>query len=111
MKPWEMLEQWICNILKALDDSIKRTPGSGNGFKKGDVCCKTNIGLHVEAKCYQKKNVWNVDWLKKCEEEIPLHSDKIAIVVTENNKKEKHVHIDAEDFFNLYIEYWELKNG
>ena len=110
MKPWEMLEQYICGELKVIDPSIKRSPGSGNGFKKGDVCCKTNIGLHLEAKQRNKLNVWESKWLTKCESEIPLHSKKMAIVVTENNKKEKHVHLSADDFFNMYIEYWRLKN-
>jgi len=102
MKEWQKLEYWICDQLKELDPYISRTPGSGNGNCKGDIKFSENIGLHIECKCYNKKNVWNIDWLIKCEEEIPLHSDKIAIVVSENKEGKKVVHLDAEDFFRIF---------
>ncbi|MHA1789186.1 MAG: hypothetical protein ACTSXT_08160 [Candidatus Helarchaeota archaeon] len=107
MKQWFKLQEWVADILREISPHARSTKGSGNSTEKGDI--KLNCGLHVECKCYQKKNVWNIDWLKKCEEEIPLHSDKIAIVVTENKENEKIVHLDAEDFFTLYNEYWRLK--
>jgi len=110
MKDWEKLEAWICEQLKELDPSIRRTPGSGNGNISGDVCGLKNIGLHCEAKCYKKKNVWNIDWLIKCEEEIPLHSKKRAIVVTENKDGKKVVHLDAEDFFDMYKDAYYYRN-
>lgn len=110
MKDWEKFEEWCCDQLKELDPSIRRTPGSGNGNISGDLCGQTNFGLHVECKCYNKKNVWNIDWLTKCAEEIPLHSEKVAIVVTENKNNQKIVHLDAEDFFTMYKELWEYKN-
>ena len=102
MKDWEKLESWCCEQLEELDKFVCRTPGSGNGNCKGDLKFSKNIGLHIECKCYKKKNVWNIDWLKKCNGEIPLHSDKIAIVVSENKDGKKVVHLDAEDFFNIY---------
>jgi len=102
VKKWMLLEEWVCEQLKDLDPSTMRTPGSGNGNKKGDICSKSNTGLHIECKCYQKKNVWNIDWLTKCEAEIALHSKKRAIVVTENRDGKKIVHLEAEDFFEIY---------
>lgn len=111
MEKWEQLEQYICEQLKEIDPTIRRTPGSGNGNKSGDVCCMTNIGLHLEAKQRNKKNVWDRNWLKKCSSEIALHSLKIPVVVTENIDSEKIVHLYAEDFFNLYKRLWKLENG
>lgn len=105
---WFLLQEWVADMLRELDPYGRSTKGSGNSTEKGDV--KLACGLHVECKCYQKKNVWDVEWIKKANEEIPLHSNKIAIVVTENEKEERHVHLNADDFFNLYIEFWKLKN-
>ena len=102
MKKWEQLEQWICEQLRELDPYIKRTPGSGNGGSKGDIKFSTNLGLHIEAKYRNIKSVYNENWLEKTENEIPLHSEKIAIVVTENKDGKKRVHLDAEDFFRVY---------
>ena len=110
MKEWEQLEQYICEELKEIDPYIKRTPGSGNGSKKGDIYFSSNCGLHIEAKQRNKKNVWDIDWLTKCAEEIPLHSKKTPIVVSENRDGKKIVHLDAEDFFELYKDYWRMKN-
>jgi hypothetical protein len=110
MEKWEQLEQYICDQLKEIDPTIRRTPGSGNGHRKGDVTCQTNVGLHLEAKQREMKNVWQKKWLAKCASEIPLHVDKIPIVVTQDEKEERVVHLKAEDFFNLYINYWRLKN-
>ena len=110
-KKWFQLQEWVASMLNEIDSRGRSTKGSGNSTEKGDVYFSTSVGLHLECKCYQKKNVWDVDWLKKCSQEIPLHSKKIPIVVTENNKEEKHVHLSAEDFFNMYVEYWRLKNG
>jgi hypothetical protein len=97
---WKQLELWICEQFKELDIYAKRTPGSGNKGRKGDIF--NSLNLNVEAKCYQKKNVWDVKWLEKCESEIPLHSDKIAIVVTENKDGKKHVHLTFDDFWTIY---------
>jgi len=38
----------------------------------------------------------------KCQEEVPLHSDKIAIVITENKDKKRMVHLSLEDFWEIY---------
>lgn len=111
MEKWEQLEQWICEQLKEIDTTIRRTPGSGNGCRKGDCTCQTNIGLHIEAKQREMKNVWQKKWLKKCSEEIALHSKKIPIVVTQDEKDERVVHLKAEDFFNLYKRLWKYENG
>lgn len=105
MKKWEQLEQWICEQLEDFDPYIKRTPGSGNKGCKGDIKFSTNLGLGIEAKFRNTKSVFKQEWIDKCSEEIPLHSKKIPIIVTENKEGKKIVHLKAEDFFNLYKKY------
>lgn len=99
-KDWEKLEEWICSELKELDPYIRRTKASGSQGEKGDI--KNNLKLNVEAKCYKTKSPFKQEWLDKCISEIPLHSDKIAIVVTENKDKNKVVHLAWQDFFEIF---------
>lgn len=100
-KKWQKLEDAILQDVREIDKYAQNSPGSGNQGIKGDIYT-TNLGLNIECKCYQKKNVWEVEWLNKCEEEIPLHSDRTAIVVTENNEGKRHVHLTWDDFWSLY---------
>jgi hypothetical protein len=104
---WYQLQEFVAKHLQELDANARSTKASGACGEKGDV--KNNLGLAIECKCYQKKNVWDVDWLTKCESEVPLHSDKIAIVITENKDKKKHVHLTFEDFWAIYKEYLKRK--
>jgi len=102
MKKWQQLEEWICEKLKELDPYIRRTKGSGNKGEKGDLKFSTNLGLHIEAKYRDLLSVYNQRWLEKCEEEIPLHVNKIAVVITENKEGKRVAHLDAEDFIELF---------
>lgn len=111
IKQWQQLEQWICEKLKPIDPFIKRTPGSGNGNCKGDIYFRTNVGLHIEAKWRNIKNVFNLDWLNKCSEEIPLHSDKIPLLITENKDGKKLAILNADDFIDIYVELHNLRNN
>lgn len=97
---WYKLQEWVASQLNEIDKNARSTKASGACGEKGDV--KNNVGLNIECKCYQKKNVWEVGWLEKCEEEIPLHSDKTAIVVTENKDGKRHVHLTFDDFWRIY---------
>lgn len=111
MEPWQQLETWICSQLQELDPYIKRSPGSGNKSCKGDIKFSTNIGLHLEAKWRNLKSVFNQEWLNKCASEIPLHTQKIPVVITEDKNGKRVAHLEAVDFFNLYNEYYKLKLG
>ena len=102
MKKWQQLEEWICLQLKNIDPYVRRTKGSGNQGEKGDLKFSTNIGLHIEAKQRNLLSVYNQRWLDKCNEEIPLHVNKIALLITENKEGKKVAHLNAEDFFNLF---------
>jgi len=103
IEKWKALEHWICQQLKILDPYIKRTPGSGNGACKGDVKMSTNLGLHLEAKYRNQKSPYNQSWLDKTQAEIPLHVNKVAVVITENKEGKKVAHLDAEEFFKMFI--------
>lgn len=104
---WYKFQEWIAEYFKELDPNARCSKASGARGEAGDVT--NSIGINCEAKCYNKKNVWDVDWLTKCEEEIPLHSNKLAIVVTENKDGQKHVHLKFEDFWKIYKEWYQAK--
>ena len=97
---WEQLEEFICQELRELDPYIRRTKGSGNSGEKSDI--KTVCGLAIECKQRNTKSPFKQEWLDKVNEEIPLHSDKIGIVVTENKDKDKVVHLVWQDFLEIY---------
>jgi len=97
---WYKFQEWIAKEFQEFDPYARSTKASGARGEKGDV--KNNLGLNVEAKCYKTKSPYNQKWLDKCNSEIPLHSDNIAIVVTENKDKDKVVHLMWEDFWTIY---------
>ncbi|MHA2013319.1 MAG: hypothetical protein ACTSWG_13195 [Candidatus Helarchaeota archaeon] len=100
-KEWEQFEEFICEELKEFDPYIRRTKGSGNKGEKGDLKFSTNLGLHIECKKRNTKSPFKQEWLDKVNEEIPFHSNKIGIVITENKNKDKIVHLGWRDFFEL----------
>jgi len=99
-KDWEQLEEYVLEFVKELDEYAKRTPGSGNKGRKGDIC--TTLPLHMECKQRSQKSVYNIDWYTKTQEEIPLHADKIAVLITQNENKKRMVHLSFEDFWDLF---------
>lgn len=111
-KSWQKLEDYIASRLKEIDSRCRPSKASGgNCSESGDIFFSKNVGLHLEAKDRDLKSVYNEEWLTKCESEIPLHGNKIAVLVTRNNEGKMRVHLDADDFLNLYIDYYKLKNG
>lgn len=99
-KDWQMLEDFVVQKLKEIDHSAHTTKASGGSTIKGDI--SNNINLHIECKQRNIKSVYNQDWYEKCQTEVPLHSDKIAIIITENKDKERMVHLSFEDFWEIY---------
>ncbi len=82
--------------MKQIDPYATHTKAS----RYGDLKVK---GLHIECKDYNKKSVYNEDWMKKCIEEVPLHSDKIPLLITRNKDKKIRVHMDFQDFLDMCI--------
>lgn len=99
---WYKLQEFIAKELQELDPHARSTKGSGSQGEKGDI--KNNLGLNIECKCYKIESPFQQKWLNKCVSEIPLHSNKIGIVVTENKNKDKVVHLTWKDFWKIYKE-------
>ena len=97
---WFKLQEWVASQLKEFDLYARSTKQSGAGGESGDV--KNSLNLNIECKLRNLKTVFNQDWLTKCEEEIPLHSKKVALVITENKYGKKVAHLNAEDFFRIF---------
>ncbi len=110
-KSWQKLEDYIASRLKEIDSYCRASKASGgNCGESGDIYFSKDIGLHIECKERNMKSVYNEEWLAKCQSEIPLHSKKLALVITSNNEGKRRVHLDLDDFINFYLEYWKLKN-
>lgn len=99
-KDWEQLEELILEYVKEIDPYAKRCPGSGNKGRKGDIVTLINLGIEIKDR--NTKSPYDENWLAKCAEEIPLHSQKIPIVVTRNNQGKIRVHLDFNDFWEIY---------
>ena len=99
-KSWQKFEDLICEYIKELDPYVRPTKGSGNKGEKQDI--KTSLSLGLELKERNLKSVYNEDWLQKTIEEIPLHSQKIPVLVTRNKEGKIRVHMEWEDFWEIY---------
>ena len=109
-KDWIKLEEFILEYIKELDSYAKRCPGSGNKGRKGDLA--TNCGLAIECKDNQcLKNAYKETDMQKIIEEVPLHSKDIPILITRNKDKKIRVHLEWEDFWELYSELIHYRNG
>lgn len=105
---WQNFEDLICAKLKVIDPFIRASKGSGNSTESFDI--KTSCGLACECKDYNKESVYQEKWLQKLINEIPLHVNKLPVLFTRNKNSLIRCHLDGDDFINLYLEYWKLKN-
>lgn len=99
-KSWEEFEEFILSYIKEIDSYAKRSPGSGNKGRKGDIV--TNCGLKIELKERNTKAVYQEKWMQKIIDEVPLHSQDIPILITQNKDKKIRVHMTWEDFWEIY---------
>jgi len=100
-KDWIKLEELILQNIKEVDQYAKRTPGSGNKGRKGDL--STKCGLAIECKDNQSlKNAYKEVDMIKIIEEVPLHSQDVPILITRNQDKKIRVHMTFEDFWDIY---------
>lgn len=112
-KAWEQLEDYTAQRLKELDPYCRHSKASGgNCGENGDIYFSKNIGVHFEMKQRNtesvtiKKDVW-----EKLNSEIPLGVQKIPVLALENKDKKRWAVLDLDDFINIYIEWYKLKNG
>ena len=108
-KSWQNFEDLISEYIKELDPHARPTKGSGNKGESHDI--KTTCGLACELKERNLKSVYNEDWMQKNIEEVPLHSKDIPIVVTRNKENKIRVHMEWIDFWDLYVELYNLRKG
>jgi hypothetical protein len=108
-KKWYLFQEKIAELLSEIDPNARSTKASGGSTEKGDV--RNNVNLNIECKCYNTKSPYDDEWLVKAQQEIPLHSDKIAIVCTENKEGKFRVHLDGDDFFRMYNELYKYRQG
>lgn len=101
---WQQFENYLVEEFKAVDPNATHTKGSRYGDLKVE-------GLHIEAKDYNTKSVFKEEWMIKCIEEVPLHSDKIPLLITRNKEDKIRVHMNFNDFLTLYKELHALRNG
>ena len=104
-KDWQKFENFVAEELKEIAPYATHTKGS----RYGDL--KNVPGLHIECKAYNKKNVFQETHMKKCIEEVPLHSEKIPLLITKNVDNDIRVHMSWLDFKELYFEFHKLKYG
>lgn len=108
-KDWQKFEEFIAEILSELGKYSRPTKGSGNSTEKHDI--KTSCGLACELKLRNTKSVYNEDWMQKIIDEVPLHSQDIPILITKNNEGKIRVHLDWDDFFTIFKDYWSYNNS
>ena len=102
-KSWIQLEELILDFIKKLDPYAKRSPGSGNKGRKGDLV--TSCGLKIECKDNQSlKNAYKENDMQKIINEVPLHSQDIPILITRNKNNKIRVHLVFTDFFKIFEE-------
>lgn len=102
LEPWQKLELYIVGKLELIDINCKRTPGSGNKGRKGDIY--TSCGLHIECKLRNtesvtiKKDVW-----KKLCDEVPFHSNNLPMLALENKEGKRWAVLELDDFLDIFI--------
>jgi hypothetical protein len=106
---WKKFEDYVVERLKVLDKFCSRTPGSGNKGVAGDI--RTALPLHFECKLRNTKDITiKMDVWEKLKGEIPFHVHKIPVYCLEQKDKKRFAVLDLNDFLELFIDYWRLKN-
>lgn len=107
---WKQLQDYVAEQLKEIDPYARSTKGSGNQGELGDV----NNSVEMNIECKQSDKIKNItikeEWWNHVCEEIPLHSKRIPILITENCEGKRKATLDLDDFLTLYKELWRLRN-
>lgn len=98
------LESWVVGQFDGFDMRARRTRGSGCGNEIGDV---SNSYAYIECKMkHGKENIiveFKEEW-QKLLFKMPIHTNKIPVVIVEQKYGEKFAILKAEDFFTLLKE-------
>lgn len=107
---WRKFQDYIADRLKEIDPHVRSTKGSGNQGELGDV--NNKVDLCIECKLRNTKSVTiNADVWKKLCREIPLHSKRKPMYALQNKEKEMWAVLNLDDFLDIFIEWWQLKQG
>lgn len=106
---WKKFEEYLVGKLLCIDKYAKRTPGSGNKGRKGDV---SNKYLLIEAKYTDKKSIsFKRDVWDKLLSELPLHSSRIPMYALKDGDGNKYAVLDLDDFFDIFIDHVYYEEG
>jgi len=106
---WQKFEEYLVGKLIGIDPYAKRTPGSGNKGRKGDV---DNKYLLIEAKQTDKKSIsLKRDVWEKLLSELPLHSSRIPMYALEDGEGHKYAVLDLDDFFDIFVDHIYYEEG
>lgn len=106
---WKKFEEYIVGKLLCIDKNAKRTPGSGNKGRKGDV---DNKYLLIEAKYTDKKSIsLKSDIWERLKSELPLHSNRIPMYALKDGEGHKWAVLDLDDFFEIFIDHVRYEEG
>ena len=97
------LEQYVSKLIEEIGlGSATRTPGSGSGYKKGDIFA--NIPFTLECKNEKQWHWENIDQAQREAQAGSYHKDKWALIVRDPRKPEfegVYVVIDLGQFLEL----------
>jgi len=105
---WFQFQEYVAEALKPISPYARSTKGSGNSGELADV---KNDYLLVECKDENKKSVYNEEYMQKIINECPLHSNRVPILCTRNKDNKMRVHLDLDEFFDMYIELINYREG
>ena len=100
---WFLFQEFVASHFDDIDPTSRSTKASGGSTEKGDIKFQT-VKLHIECKDYTTKTAYNEDWMQKCIDEVPFHSDKIPVLITRNKNGKIRAHMDFTDFVDMYKE-------
>lgn len=101
------LESWIVEQLKPIDPKARRTRGSGCGNEISDI---SNKYFYIESKIKRTHENIIIQFKEEWQHlihQLPINTNKIPLIVTENKYGEKFVTLKAEDFFKLIRDCYE----
>ena len=98
------LELYVAGLLKKIFPKARPSNGSGAHGEIGDIAGIT--GLVIECKSRNIKNfVIQKEWWEHLNNEIPIGSPRLPIIVGEDGASTKYAILSREDFVRIYEGY------
>lgn len=98
------LEEYVAGLLKHIFPQARPSNGSGAHGEKGDIAGIKD--LMIECKSRNIKNfVIQKEWWKHLNNEIPIGSPRIPLIIGEDADKMRYAILSLEDFIRIYEGY------